>query len=76
MKIGIDVQTTLGQKSGFGFYVKNLVEHLQKIDLINEYALIAPETDKDFTTPQRFIWDQFSFPKKARAPCTGTSVGR
>lgn len=65
MKIGIDIQTTLGQKSGFGFYVKNLVEHLKKVDKANEYILIAPDTQKDFTTPQRFIWDQFSFPRKA-----------
>ena len=66
MKIGIDIQTTLGQKSGFGFYVKNLVEHLKKVDADNEYVLIAPDSQTDFTTPQRFIWDQFSFPKKAR----------
>ena len=66
MKIGIDVQTTLGQKSGFGFYVKNLVEHLKKVDTENEYVLIAPEMiEKDFSTPQRFVWDQFSFPKMA-----------
>jgi glycosyltransferase involved in cell wall biosynthesis len=65
VKIGIDVQTTLGQKSGFGFYVKNLVENLKKVDSENEYFLIAPEEEKDFSTPQRFIWDQFSFPKKA-----------
>ncbi|MEI6040025.1 MAG: glycosyltransferase family 1 protein [Candidatus Berkelbacteria bacterium] len=65
MKIGIDVQTTLGQKSGFGFYVKNLVENLKKVDSINEYFLISPEDQKDFTTPQRFVWDQCSFPSKA-----------
>lgn len=65
MKIGIDVQTTLGQKSGFGFYVKNLVDHLEKIDSQNDYVLIAPTTEKDFSTPQRFIWDQFSFPHQA-----------
>ncbi len=66
MRIGIDVQTTLGQKSGFGFYVKNLVEHLEKIDTKNEYVLIAPEGQRDFNTFQRFFWDQFSFPKKAK----------
>ncbi|AKM82182.1 TPA: glycosyltransferase family 1 protein [Candidatus Berkelbacteria bacterium] len=66
MRIAIDTQTILGQKSGFGFYVKNLVENLNKIDPENEYILIAPDTDKDFSTPQRFIWDQFRFPKRAR----------
>lgn len=66
MKIAIDVQTTLGQKSGFGFYVKNLTENLKKVDTQNNYALLAPKTEKDFSTPQRFIWDQFTFPSSAR----------
>lgn len=65
MRIGIDVQTTLGQKSGFGFFVKNLVENLKKVDPQNEYIPIAPSAETDFTTPQRLIWDQFSFPKRA-----------
>lgn len=66
MKIAIDTQTILGQKSGFGFYVKNLVDNLKKIDPDNEYVLIGPDTEKDFSTPQRFLWDQIYFPKKAR----------
>lgn len=66
MKIAIDVQTTLGQKSGFGFYVKNLVEALTKVDKKNRYSLIRPNTEKDFSTPQRLIWDQILFPNRAR----------
>lgn len=66
MKIAIDVQTTLGQKSGFGYYVKNLVENLEKNDSRNDYYLVTPSTERDFSTPQRFIWDQFTFPKRAR----------
>lgn len=66
MKIAIDVQTTLGQRSGFGFYVKNLVQNLEKIDSQNQYQLIKPETEKDFSMPQRFLWDQFRFPKIAQ----------
>lgn len=65
-KIAIDVQTTLGQKSGFGYYVKNLVENLEKNDSQNEYFLATPNTTHDFSTPQRFIWDQFTFPKRAK----------
>ena len=38
MKIGIDIQTTLGQKTGFGFYVSNLVRELEKIDRQNKYV--------------------------------------
>jgi len=73
MKIAIDAQTTLGQKTGFGFYVKNLVDALAKVDPQNEYLLIKPRTRqsagrpiKDFPTWKRFWWDQFAFPGKAR----------
>lgn len=66
MKIAIDVQTTLGQPTGFGFYVSNLVENLNKIDGENEYILSKPDSETDFSTPQRFIWDQFTFPKTAK----------
>jgi len=67
MKIAIDTQTTLGQKSGFGFYVENLVENLRKVDPENEYIPIAPKLIKDFSTPQRFVWDQFTFPSLAKS---------
>lgn len=66
MKIAIDVQTTLGQPTGFGFYVSNLVESIQRIDEHNQYILARPESEKDFSTPQRFIWDQTKFPSIAR----------
>lgn len=66
MKIAIDAQTTLGQKTGFGFYVKNLVEALVKVDPENEYILVKPKTEKDFPTWKRFWWDQVAFPKSAR----------
>jgi len=66
MKIAIDTQTTMGQKSGFGFYVKNLVENLVKVGPKNEYLLISPKTEKDFSTPQRWIWDQIRFPFQAK----------
>lgn len=66
MKTGIDIQTTLGQKTGFGFYVENLVKNLKKIDRENEYILIKPGGEKDLNTPKRFIWDQFKVPAVAR----------
>lgn len=66
MKIAIDAQTTLGQKTGFGFYVKNLVDALAKIDPQNKYILIKPKTEKDFPTLKRFWWDQVVFPFRAQ----------
>lgn len=65
MRIVIDVQTTAGQKSGFGFYVSNLVENLKKIDQNNQYFLAEPYKDRDLSTPQRIIWDQIRFPIEA-----------
>lgn len=59
------MQTTLGQKSGFGFYVDNLVKNIKKIDQSNQYVLIKPGTNKDLSTPKRIIWDQFGFPLQA-----------
>lgn len=68
MKIGIDVQTTQGQKVGFGFYVENLVKTLQKIDHKNKYFLFkpSPKIQKDLSTPGRWFWDQIRLPKLAR----------
>src|SRR3972149_7037454 len=71
MKIAIDAQTTLGQKTGFGFYVKNLVDALAKVDPKNEYILIKPQSEKDFRTLKRFWWDQVVFPWKARKARVG-----
>ena len=67
MKIAIDIQTTLGKPTGFGFYVSNLVEALKDhIDGDFQLELIEPGTEKDFSTPQRFIWDQFTYPTRAK----------
>jgi len=67
MKIAIDIQTTLGQPTGFGFYVSNLIETLRKNKSEHEFVLIRPETQKDFSTPQRFWWDQVTLPRRARS---------
>lgn len=66
MRIGIDIQTTLGQKTGFGIYVKNLIEYLTKIDQKNQYFFFKPSADKDLSAPQRLIWDQWQIPQKAK----------
>jgi glycosyltransferase involved in cell wall biosynthesis len=65
MRIGIDIQTTLGQKSGFGFYVENLVRELKKIDQKNQYTYFVPRKETDLSMPERFFWDQVSIPWQA-----------
>lgn len=65
MRVAIDIQTTLGQPTGFGFYVSNLVSSLRKIKSDIDLITIKPPSSDDLSTPQRFLWDQFTFPKLA-----------
>ena len=65
MKIAIDVQTTLGKPTGFGFYVSNLVENLKNSDAKDDFVLIKPDSEVDFSTPKRFVWDQLTLPRLA-----------
>jgi glycosyltransferase involved in cell wall biosynthesis len=41
MKIGIDIRSTLRQKTGIGQYTLNLIAHLAKIDSVNKYLLYS-----------------------------------
>ncbi|MBI2589814.1 glycosyltransferase family 4 protein [Candidatus Berkelbacteria bacterium] len=66
MKIGIDMQTTVGQKTGFGFYVENLVNNLERIDRINEYKKLIPISRADYRSLERWWWDQVRIPQLAR----------
>lgn len=82
MKIAIDIQTTLGRKTGFGFYVSNLIAHLDETDTKNNYHFLKPEHSEDFSTPERWVWDQITLPRLAKEvqadilhqPCFSTPV--
>ncbi|MDP2939862.1 MAG: glycosyltransferase family 1 protein [Candidatus Omnitrophota bacterium] len=41
MKIGIDIRSTLKQRTGIGQYILSLINHLAKIDLENKYFLYS-----------------------------------
>ncbi len=45
--------------------MENLVESLKKVDSENDYILIAPDSERDLSTPQRLVWDQWTFPRQA-----------
>lgn len=45
MKIGIDIRTVSGEKTGKGWFTKNLVEHLLEIDHSNEYLLYTHDPE-------------------------------
>lgn len=82
MRIVIDTQTIQGRKTGFGFYVSNLIANLERIDKKNEYVFLRPDEGHDFSTPRRWIWDQITVPRLARKskadilhqPCFSTPV--
>lgn len=43
MKIGVDVRTAVGRKTGIGYYTQSLIGALSKIDRKNEYYLYTTE---------------------------------
>ena len=65
MKVAVDMQTTQGQKTGFGFYVQNLVKNLEQIDRKHEYLKLFADDDSDFNSTRRWWWDQVELPRKA-----------
>ena len=68
MKIAIDMQTTVREKTGIGFYTAGLVSALQKTDHENKYIHLLPkQRDHDFRSVERFWWDQVNMPRLARA---------
>jgi len=69
MNVAINTQTAAGQKSGFGWYVHNLLEYIPKVSEVT-FTEIAPEaTEKNhLSTPQRFFWDQYGFANACRRP--------
>lgn len=66
MNIAIDLQTTLGQKTGIGFYVDGLVRALARVDTENTYIPLTPSTTEDLNSVERFMWDQFQLPRQAK----------
>ena len=63
MKIAIDVQSTLGNKTGIGYYTANLVKHLLRIDKENEYSLFS-NGGGELRTHERILWEQLHLPIK------------
>ncbi|MFC1597957.1 glycosyltransferase family 4 protein [Patescibacteria group bacterium] len=65
MRIGVDMAATAGQKSGFGYYVQNVVEELKKVGVAHEIVEIN-KIKKNLNTPQRILWDQVGLPLTAK----------
>ena len=64
-RIGIDKQTMAGQKTGFGFYLENLLSALDGLNKNYEFVFIDEVRD-NLNTPRRMLWDQIWLPRRAR----------
>jgi len=64
MKVAINTQTAIGNKSGFGSYVSNLVRYVPQVSDVEYVSIENTEYAKDLNTPQRLFWDQIGFLQK------------
>jgi len=66
-RIGIDVQSTKGQRTGLGVYTENLVGALQSLKLDQELLLYSQENSEDLNTTKRLFWENIALPRKAKS---------
>lgn len=66
MRIGIDVQSTLGQKTGIGLYAANLLRALRQVAPQHEYIELAWGRSHELRTDQRLYWQQWALLRQAR----------
>ncbi|MFH1781277.1 MAG: glycosyltransferase family 1 protein [Patescibacteria group bacterium] len=65
MKIVIDRQSAGGKKTGYGFYLTNLLAELEKIKGDNEFIYID-KIQQNLNTPKRIWWDQLGLAREAK----------
>ncbi len=68
MRIGLDLTSTIGKKTGFGFYAKNLFWALKKEFPTVEWIAIKKKMTsvRDLNSIVRYRWDQIELPKVLR----------
>jgi glycosyltransferase involved in cell wall biosynthesis len=65
MRIGIDVQSTLGRKTGIGLYTANLLQALRRVAPQHEYIELAWGRTGELRTDRRLWWEQVELPRRA-----------
>ena len=65
LKIGIDIQSTLGSKTGIGCYVSNLIQQLQS-NKDYRFCYYEDPTKKDFDTLGRMRWENMRISQLAK----------
>lgn len=67
MRIGLDVQSTLGRKTGIGLYTANLLRALRQVAPQHLYVELSWGRTEEMRTDRRLRWQQFELPRRARA---------
>jgi glycosyltransferase involved in cell wall biosynthesis len=67
MRIGIDIQSTLGRKTGIGLYTANLLRALRQVAPQHEYVELSWGRTEELRIDQRLRWQQFELPRRAQA---------
>lgn len=57
MKVACDIQNIRGKKTGYGFYLQNLLSGFENIEHNIDWQFID-RVKKDLRTPERMWWDQ------------------
>ncbi len=57
MRVACDIQNIRGKKTGYGFYLQNLLEGFEEVEHDLDWQFID-KVKKDLRTPQRMWWDQ------------------
>lgn len=65
MRIVIDTQATVGQKSGIGHYADGLIRHLDQSR--HTYFFLKPDRTRDLNTADRIFWEAMRLPLQARS---------
>ncbi|MDD5085530.1 MAG: glycosyltransferase family 1 protein [Candidatus Omnitrophica bacterium] len=66
MRVGIDMQSTTGQRTGIGTYAASLAGELKKIDNGNQYFYYSSPRRKDLRTYERIYWENVTLLNRAR----------
>lgn len=66
MRVALDVQSTLGQRTGIGTYTAQLLSAFQRLALPDLTVFPYHGTDLPMPTWRRLLWDQIQSPAAAR----------
>jgi glycosyltransferase involved in cell wall biosynthesis len=65
MKIGIDIQSTCGKKTGIGYYARNLTDGLKR-NCTHDLSCYCNNRHNDLSTLQRMRWENIALPSMAK----------